>query len=293
MSIGERDRHTGQMTTGHEWNGIKELNTPVPWAVYFFLLLTFGFSLIYWLLLPAWPLGVTYTKGLLGITQHSTVDAKLKQAAVDKSVWTQKLETMKIADIQADASLMHIVRETGRPLFGDNCAACHGINAQGGKGFPKLTDSGWLWGGDAEAISETLRVGINSSHDETRTSQMLAFGRDGMLDRAAILNVTAYVQSLSDPALATSPQAAAVATGKEIFAKNCASCHGEDGKGNTDIGAPNLTDKFWLYGGDRQSIYTTIYGGRQGHMPRWDQRLTDMDRKILTLYILDLGSKAP
>jgi cytochrome c oxidase cbb3-type subunit 3 len=122
---------------------------------------------------------------------------------------------------------------------------------------------------------------------------MLAFGRDGMLDRDAILHVAAFVQSLSNPALATGPEAASVAAGHEVFTKNCASCHGADGTGNTELGAPNLTDHFWLYGGDRQSIYTTIYGGRQGHMPTWEGRLSEVDRKMLTLYILDLAPKGP
>ncbi len=293
MSIGERDRHTGQMMTGHDWNGIKELNTPVPRVVYFFLILAFAFSVGYWLLMPAWPYGVSYTRGLLGVTQHSGVDADLKQAASDRAVWTAKIESMNFADIQADPALMRAVRETGRTLFGDNCAVCHGTDARGGKGFPNLRDGAWLWGGSAEAVSETIRVGINSPHEETRTSQMLAFGRDGMLGRDAILDVVAYVRSLSDPALATGPEGAHVVAGKEVFEKNCASCHGVDGKGNTDLGAPNLTDDFWLYGGDRQSIFTTVYGGRQGHMPNWDQRLSDVDRKILTLYILDLGSGKP
>lgn len=293
MSVGKRDQHTGQMTTGHEWNGIEELNTRVPRVVYIFLSLAFVFAVIYWLLMPAWPLGVTYTKGLLGVSQHSLVDADLKAAAADKAVWTDKIAKMKLTDIEADPALMHIVRETARPLFGDNCAACHGIDAKGGPGFPDLVDSSSLWGRDADAIMETVRVGVNSEHEDSRTSQMLAFGRDGMLDRDSILHVAAFVQSLSNPALASGPEAASVAAGHEVFTKNCASCHGADGTGNTELGAPNLTDHFWLYGGDRQSIYTTIYGGRQGHMPTWEGRLSEVDRKMLTLYILDLAPKGP
>lgn len=292
MSVGERDPHTGHMTTGHEWNGIKELNTPVPKPVYFFLIAAVAFAIVYWLLMPAWPVGVTYTKGLLGIDQRTTVTEKLRQAAADRAVWTERIETAGFEEIQADPSLMRIVRDTGRTLFGDNCSVCHGTSAQGGKGYPALTDAAWLWGGDAEAVAETLRVGINSSHEETRASQMLAFGRDQMLNRAEILNLAAYVQSLSDPA-AGGQQDEAITVGKDLFAANCAACHGEDGKGNTDMGAPDLTDGFWIYGGDRQSIYTTIFEGRQGYMPHWEERLTALDRKILALYILDLGSARP
>ena len=298
MAMTERDPHTGHMTTGHEWNGIKELNTPVPRVVYFFLILTALFSAAYWLLMPAWPLGVSYTKGLLGIDQRSTVAQKLEQAAADKAVWVEKIRAGSFEDIRADAALMRIVRETGRTLFGDNCAVCHGSGGRGGKGYPNLAAGAWLWGGDPETIAETLRVGINSGHPETRTSQMLAFGRGQMLDRDAILNVTSYVQSLSDPAFAAGAQAASiaasvaasVAAGREIFAENCASCHGETGRGSVEVGAPDLTDAFWIYGGDRETIYKTVFDGRQGHMPHWEKRLTEVDRKILTLYVLGLGA---
>jgi cytochrome c oxidase cbb3-type subunit 3 len=197
---------------------------------------------------------------------------------------------MDLEDIQTDQSLMRIVRETGPALFGDNCSACHGADAQGGKGYPNLTDVGWLWGGDPETVAETIRVGINAAHDETRVSQMPAFGRDQMLDRDAVLNVVAFVQSLSDRTLAASEQTDAVAAGREVFAENCVACHGEDGKGSIEMGAPDLADGFWIYGGDQQSIYTSVYGGRQGHMPQWDDRLTPLDRKILALYVLDLSS---
>lgn len=291
MEIGERDPYTGHMTTGHDWNGIKELNTRVPWPVYFFLILAAAFSVVYWVLMPAWPLGATYTKGLLGIDQRTTVDAHLRQAALDRAVWAQRIETASFEEILADPTLMQAVRETGGAVFGDNCAVCHGTDARGGRGYPDLTDASWLWGGEPEAVAETLRVGINAPHEETRVSQMMAFGRDQILDRAAILNVVAYVQALSDPQLASGPQADAIAAGKEVFAENCASCHGEDGTGGPEFGAPNLADSFWIYGGDRQSIFTTVFDGRQGHMPDWEGRLTVTERKILTLYVLDLGAK--
>ena len=139
MGVGERDPHTGHMTTGHEWNGIKELNTPVPRPVYFFLAATALFGIVYWILMPAWPIGVTYTKGLLGVDQRATVVQSLKQAQLDRSVWTKRIESETFNAVQSDPQLMTIVRQTGHALFGDNCAACHGANARGGKGFPNLT----------------------------------------------------------------------------------------------------------------------------------------------------------
>jgi cytochrome c oxidase cbb3-type subunit 3 len=285
MSVEERDPHSGYLMTGHEWNGIKELNTPVPRAVYFFLALAVLFSVVLWVLMPAFPTGTSYTKGLLGTDQRIIVADDLKQAAAGRAAWANRVETEDFAAIQGDPQLMAFVRETGRTLFGDNCAACHGRAAQGGKGFPILTTSSWLWGGDPEAIAETIRVGINSSHPETRISQMLAFGRESVIPREDVENVVAYVRSLSNRA---DLPAEKVTAGKEVFAETCASCHGETGAGMTDVGAPNLTDAFWIYGGDPLSIFDTVWNGRQGHMPTWESRLSALDRKILALYLVDL-----
>ncbi|RDD62071.1 cytochrome-c oxidase, cbb3-type subunit III [Ferruginivarius sediminum] len=289
MAVGERDPHTGHLTTGHEWNGIKELNTPVPRPVWLFLAATVVFSVIYWILMPAWPLGATYTEGLLGIDQQSRVDADLKNAARDRASWSAQIETMDAEAIQADASLMRIVREAGRPLFEDNCAVCHGSDARGGQGYPDLTDRTWLWGGEPETVMETIRVGINAAHGETRSSQMPAFGRNRMLDRKAIREVATYVRSLSGAVPDSGDEATAVAEGKEIFAANCAACHGEKGTGSTAMGAPDLTDEAWIYGGDRQTVFETVFSGRQGQMPQWEERLSAVDRKILALYLRDLG----
>jgi cytochrome c oxidase cbb3-type subunit 3 len=186
MSVAERDPKTGHMTTGHEWNGIKELNTPVPNVVWYFLGATVIFAVVYWLLMPAWPVGVTYTRGLLGIDQRTSVTESLRHAAANRAVWADQIKAMDLKDIQADQFLMRIVRETGQTLFRDNCSVCHGRNAQGEDGYPNLTDAAWLWGGDPETVAETIRVGINAANDDTRVSQMPAFGRDQMLDRDAI-----------------------------------------------------------------------------------------------------------
>jgi len=287
-----RDPHTGHQTTGHEWNGIIELNTPVPRVIYFFLAITVIFAVGYWILMPTWPIGTTYTKGLLGDDVRADVTESVKQAALQRAPWTSQIESKSFAAIAKDPALMNVVRETGRTLFGDNCAACHGREAKGNKGYPNLTTQSWLWGGSPEAIAETIRVGINSTHPDTRSSQMPAFGRDGMLQRPDIDKVVAFIRSLSHPNDKTIAADQATA-GKEVFAANCASCHGEDAKGNQEMGAPDLTDAFWIYGGDVQSITNTVWGGRNGHMPTWEGRLTDLDRKILALYIADLRSEKP
>jgi cytochrome c oxidase cbb3-type subunit III len=290
MDVGDRDPVTGQLTTGHEWNGITELYTPVPRIVFFFLFVTILFSIVYWVLMPAWPLGWTYTKGILGFDQKAVVQSQLAEAGAEQSAWTSRIDGMDYAAIQADPELMKIVHEAGATLFGDNCAVCHGTGGTGGKGFPDLTAGAWLWGGEPEAIAETLRVGINAPHEETRVSQMLSFGRDGILARDQIDDVVGYVQSLG-PSAAAAHDEEALARGAEVFAGNCAACHGEDAKGNRDLGAPNLTDTSWIYGGDRQSITSTVYSGHQGLMPSWEQRLTPTQRKILTLYVLGLSGE--
>lgn len=293
MAVEERDPYTGYLTTGHEWNGIKELNTPVPRVVIFFLIMTVLYSVVYWILMPAWPLGVSYTKGLLGIDQRDVVAGQIKRADEERSVWTKRIEAESFEQILADPKLMTVVRQTGSTLFGDNCSGCHGRTAEGGLGFPALVSSTWLWGGSPEAIAETIRVGINSPHKDTRVSQMMAFGRDGILKRDEVNNVVDFVRSLSDPSVAKTVAAAKLDAGKALFAANCVSCHGDNAKGNPELGAPDLTDKFWIYGGDAQSVFTSVWGGRQGHMPSWDGRLSPVDQKILTLYLVDRRKAGP
>ena len=259
MAVEERDPHSGYMTTGHEWNGIKELNTPVPRLVYISLLVTALFSVGYWILMPAFPLGSTYTKGLLGADDRAVVAASVKQAMADRSSWAGQITGKSYADIEADPRLMAQVRATGSVLFGDNCAACHGREAKGGRGFPNLTTNSWLWGGTPAMIAETIQVGINAPHPKTRISQMPAFGRDSMLKRDEMETVVAYVLSLSKPEVGKAPAAGdRVAAGKAVFAANCASCHGPEGKGNPEVGSPNLTDHYWMHGNDENAFYADV-----------------------------------
>lgn len=285
----ERDPVTGRLTTGHEWNGITELSTPVPKPVYFFLIVFLLFCVGYWLLMPAWPLGTTYTKGLLHHDERASVTARVKAAAGQRASWTSMVEQDDAATVLENDALMAKVRETGQTLFADNCAMCHGAGARGGPGFPSLVSGTPLWGATADALLQTIMVGINSNHPDSRTSQMPAFGRDGILDVAQIDAVVAYVRSLSG---AVAP-ADSIAKGEAIFAANCAACHGEGGKGNLEMGVPDLTDARWIYGGDSASIRQSIWRGRQGHMPSWESRLQPWQRKVLVLYLIDLRRHAP
>jgi cytochrome c oxidase cbb3-type subunit 3 len=285
VHVGERDPITGRVTTGHEWNGITELMTPVPRVVLFFLALATLFAVAYWLLMPAFPLGSTYTKGLLGNDQRKIVAEQVKAADAGRATWTDKIAAMDFASIKSDPDLMRRVHETGRPLFIDNCAACHGVNGTGGPGFPDLTAKAWLWGGEPETIAQTIELGINSTNPGTRVSQMMAFGRDGLLKPEQIAEVVSYVQSLSGSADADAANSEQIAAGKLVFAANCVACHGEDAKGLRDQGAPNLTDVTWINGGTTADIYSSVYSGRQGHMPHWQSRMTPLQIKLLALYV--------
>eukprot|EP00873_Tetraselmis_striata_P030020 jgi/Tetstr1/450284/TSEL_037320.t1 len=286
---GERDPFTGQITTGHEWNGIKELNSPVPRIVFAALLLGAVFVVVWTVLMPAWPTVNGYTRGLLGVDQRRTVDDQIAMAQIERSDWETAIMSRPLQDILDDSQLANVVQEVGAPLFRDNCAACHSSGGTGQRGFPNIAEAPLMWGNSLDAVLETIRVGINSDHPETRYSQMLAFGRDGMLPRDSILALVDYVGTIS--ATGASEHADS-AQGQELFAANCASCHGEDALGVAEVGAPDLTDEFWIYGGTRSDIFETLHGGRQGHMPHWEGRLSEGQIRVLALYVTNLRSDA-
>jgi cytochrome c oxidase cbb3-type subunit 3 len=286
MSLGKKDPHTGIHTTGHERAGITELNTPIPLAVKLCYGLTFAIALLLWVLLPTWPLITTYTPGLLGFSQRDAVQGQLDSAKGQRAPWADRVAALDLGAIDGDPDAKAIAIRTGKALFADNCAACHGHDARGGPGFPDLSDGAWLWGGTPEDIHETLRVGINSQNDETRFAQMPAFGRDQILEGGDIGPLVAYLRHLSGLEEA---EAETVEQGAALFAENCASCHGEAAKGDITLGAPNLTDGVWIYGGDRRTLYKTLYDGRQGHMPHWSERLSPVQLKVLALYVHSLS----
>lgn len=293
MAVGERDKVSGQMTTGHEWNGIKELNTPVPRILWAFLIGATCFAVLWTLLMPSWPGINGYFRGLLGVDQHAAVAQSVAEARAERAAWVSRIETEDFAAIEADADLMQVVRQNGAALFGDNCAACHGTSATGGPGYPNLVAAPTMWGEDAETIAETIRVGINGTSPETRFAQMLAFGKDQMLPRQEVEAVVSYVETLSQPARVENVDPDQLALGQELFVANCAACHGEDATGMTETGAPNLADGFWTYGGDRAAIRHSVYYGRAGTMPSWEGRLSPADIKLLALYVRDLRAAHP
>ena len=277
----ERDDISGQETTGHEWNGIKELNTPMPKAFHIWLWLSIAVAALLWILYPSFPFIKGYAGGILGYSSRIAVTEDVAAGWAQRAEAFAPFETMSVDELAADPSLRDAYQDEIAVLYRDNCSACHGRDATGQTGFPNLTDDQWLWSGTPEEIEYTLQVGINSTHSDTRIAEMPAIGKDQWLEKDEIADVIEHVLLLSGQA--HDPDAAG--RGAELFADNCASCHGDDGMGGFENGAANLSDATWIYGGDRQSLHDTVYYGRAGVMPHWSDRLTEAELRKLTLYI--------
>jgi len=282
----EIDSVSGTATTGHQWDGIKELNTPLPrwWVITFYL--TIIWAVGYWIVYPAWPLLTSNTTGILHYSSRANVAVELANLDKIRGEKMATLATASLADIEKDPNLLALARARGKTVFGDNCAPCHGSGATGSKGYPNLNDDDWLWGGSLDQIMQTIRFGARSGNAKGHEGNMLAFGKEGMLKPEQIVTVANYVRSLSH--LPTAPGYDA-AEGAKIFAENCAACHGENGKGNPDVGSKDLTANIWLYGGDDATIIDTITNGRSGVMPAWDGRLDPVTLKAMAVYVHSLG----
>ena len=279
------DGFTGTETTGHEWDGIKELNNPLPrwWLVVF--LACIAWAVGYWVVYPAWPGISGYTHGVLNHSVRDAVTADVAALKAARAGSEAALAKASLAEIQSNPGLQQFAMAEGRALFGDNCSPCHGAGGQGGHGYPNLNDDVWLWGGGLGDIQHTVSVGVRSTASNTRFSQMPDFGRNGMLKPAQVDDLTQYVVHLSGrPA-----DNAAVVRATKLFADNCAMCHGPEGKGDRKQGAPNLTDNEWLYGSHPEDIHDQIWYGRGGVMPTWGGRLTPEEIKSLAVFVHNLG----
>ncbi len=280
------DQVTGVETTGHVWDDdIKELNKPLPrwWLLTFYACILWAVG--FWVAYPAWPTLTGYTKGVLGYSQRDVVARELVAATQAQGGLRQQIATQPLGDILKNPELARFADAAGRAAFAENCAPCHGRGAQGSPGYPNLRDDDWLWGGKPDDIVQTLRFGIRSDHKQTRTSQMPRFGLDALLDDKQIFDVAEYVLSISGGTIAKE----AATRGAIIFKEQCAICHGDDGKGKIEQGAPNLTDQIWLYGNNIEAIVTSIRTGRGGVMPAWEGRLDPVTIKSLAVYVHSLG----
>lgn len=279
------DAVTGIETTGHEWDGITELDKPLPrWWVWV-LWASVVWSIGYWVAYPAWPLVSDYSRGVLGYSQRTTVMAEVAAGRTAQGQFVVAIAERDLAAIANDPDLSRFAAAGGRAAFGDNCAGCHGRDAQGRKGFPNLLDDDWLWGGTLEEVHATIARGVRSIHPDTRAAQMPRYGLDGLLEPAQINDVAEHVLGFSG----RSTDAAAALRGKTLYAEQCAACHGDDGRGKIDQGAPNLADGIWLNGGETADIVASIVTGRGGVMPTWQGRLDAATLKQLAIYVHGLG----
>ncbi|ESZ15292.1 cytochrome-c oxidase, cbb3-type subunit III [Mesorhizobium sp. M1312] len=278
------DEVSGISTTGHEWDGIKELNNPLPrwWVITFYI--TIAWAIGYTVAYPAWPMLTSATRGVLGYSSRKDVKNELAAAEVAKGKYVAAIQAKTVSEIAADDTLREFAVAAGGAAFKVNCVQCHGSGAQGSKGFPNLNDDDWLWGGNAEQIQQTIAHGIRFASDpDTRLSEMPAF-RD-IITTDQIKQVGAYVASLSGPVQDTS----LIEAGANVFAENCATCHGESAKGNRELGAPDLTDAIWLYGSGETAIAAQVRAPKHGVMPAWIGRLGEIKAKELAVYVHSLG----
>jgi cytochrome c oxidase cbb3-type subunit 3 len=282
----EKDAISGQDTTGHEWDGVKELNTPTPkWWLYVFMaciVWAFGLFVLY----PSIPYGTGYFHGLLGYSQRASVDAAVGKLVAQRKDSMDKIATMSFDGIKSDPALMEVALTSGRITFAENCQPCHGAGGGGSPGYPALAAGAWIWGGSLSDIQQTITHGIRSTDPDARQSAMPRFGVDGTLKPAEVEAVADYVWATFYGHPATGQD---VSSGAKIFADNCVACHGDQGQGLREMGAPKLASHVHLYGDSKETILRQVNLPRQGVMPNWGARLDPATIKAVTLYVHSLG----
>ncbi|ARN74746.1 cytochrome-c oxidase, cbb3-type subunit III [Oceanicoccus sagamiensis] len=263
-----KTKNTGpDATTGHVYDGIEEYDNPLPaWWFYLFVI-TIVYSIGY---LIAYP-GMGSFKGVLGWTQINQYEKQVAKAEQKYGAIFAQYRDMPVEQVIQDGKALKM----GQRMFANNCAQCHGSDARGSYGFPNLTDGDWLYGGSPEQIKTTLIQG--------RSGVMPAWA--GPLGEEGIVNVSNYVLSLNGRAV----DADSAAAGQEKFAMFCTSCHGADGTGNIALGAPNLTNNIWLYGGSPGLVQRTLRNGRNGQMPSHEKILSEDKIHLLTAYVYSLS----
>jgi cytochrome c oxidase cbb3-type subunit III len=283
----QKQQYAETERTGHEWDGITEFDNPLPkWWLYVFyasILFAIGYSILY----PSIPLIWTHTNGILGYNSREQLTKARQEAAAAQARYLDRIAALSVADIRKDRDLLSFAETGGRAVFNENCVPCHRAGGAGAKGYPNLADDDWLWGGTLPAIQQTITHGIRNADPDSRQTNMPRFGADGILKPPQISDVADYVLSLSGHA--GKAPAEAIERGAKIFADNCVTCHGANGKGKQEVGAKNLTDGIWLYGGDKATLVDTITYARNGSMPAWGERFDPTTIKMLTLYVYSLG----
>lgn len=279
----EKDSVTGQMTTGHEWDGLKELNRPLPkWWIYIFYS-CIAVALVMFVLYPSWPGLRGYYHGMLGYSQRTAVDKDVAAVLKQRSGYMDRVAKLSFDDIRKDPQLQAVALTAGRITFANNCQPCHGAGGGGNPGYPALAAGNWLWGGKLDDIRQTVTFGIRSGLDDARQSAMPKFGADGLLKPAEIEQVADYIMTLYGQKIGDT------AAGQKLFADNCAACHGDKGEGKREVGAPRLAGRAHLYGDTRAIVVAQIANPRMGVMPNWNTRFDIGMIKSLALYVHSLG----
>jgi cytochrome c oxidase cbb3-type subunit 3 len=284
MTERDIDDVTGVETTGHEWDGIKELNTPLPrwwlWTFYATILFAIGYTIAF----PAWPLLSSATSGVLGYSSRADHAAEVAAAKAAQGDTLARIAQTPVAEILADEDLARFATAGGKSMFKVYCSQCHGTGATGAIGYPNLNDDEWIWGGTIDQIYATISHGARSATDPDTHLNIMPQFADGVLEPAQINSVAEYVASLSGIEGGQD-----TAEGKQLFADNCASCHGDRGQGVVDLGGPSLSDGIWLYEGSLAAIEAQVTRPKHGVMPAWFPRLGDTSVKQLAIYVHGLG----
>lgn len=280
------DQPTGTETVGHEWDGIEELDTPMPrwwlWTFYASIVFALGYVVVY----PAIPFLNDASKGTAGWSSRGELNKAMEAETTRRAPILSAIAATPVNQIMAQPELRAAAAQGGSAAFKVHCVQCHGSGAAGTRGYPNLIDDEWLWGGDAEAIEYSIRHGIRSPEEPaTRNSLMPAFGKDGILNSTQVQDLVSHVRTLSGQEKASSSSQ----RGKALFADNCSVCHGAEGKGLREFGAPDLTDAIWLYGGDRDSLTQSVWNSRKGVMPAWGNTLDSATIRMLAVYVHGLG----
>ena len=281
----EKDSLSGRETTGHEWDGLKELNNPLPKWWFWTFIATIVWAAAWCVWYPSVP-GITgYFHGISGSSTRREVDADVQALANQRAATMDKIRSTPIAEVKNDPQLLAVALTAGRITFANNCQPCHGPGGEGRVGYPALAGDAWIWGGKLEDIQQTITHGIRSGAPDARDSQMPRFGADGILKPEEIAAGADYVMSLyGKPA-----PGADIEKGKALFADNCAACHGEQGQGNREVGGPALKAAVHLRAYTREDVVAQITTPKMGVMPNWNTRLDPATIKSVALYVHSLG----
>lgn len=282
----EKDSVTGTETTGHEWDGLKELNTPLPkWWIYVWVA-SIVWAIGYCLLYPSVPFGTGYFHGLLGYSSRTAVTQAVARVDARRDLYMKRIAAEPFAAILKDPQLMQVAETAGAITFAENCQPCHGQGGAGRIGYPALAAGAWIWGGTLPEIQQTITYGIRSGDPKARQSQMPPFGTGEMLTPDQIQDVASFVWSKFYGHVTPGQD---ISAGAKIFAENCAVCHGTDGQGNRMVGAPRLASHVHLYGDSRAAIVSQVTSPRGGVMPNWNERLDPATIKAVAIYVHALG----